>query len=268
MLRTISHRLLATSRPVLQKPCRPLSSSSVLYVKIRHADGSTNRPPNDNASGPSTSKNTSKADPPSPAERPPAPPANAKSAPTFEPKVSQNSQAKITPEVPLATSTPTKGPNTPLTPPAPSSRSAPSTAAATTSAAKTDKDAVKPVEIDDDDIDLTGLPSLDIDSEQARIDAPKEKAGEGQSGPRQRTGAGRKEYVSSIERRRKALLRFTLAALLAGGIGVSVYGVDGGESVVCRVLDDIDCPLQSLIVYLSAPGREEGSSRDDKSKLQ
>lgn len=126
---------------------------------------------------------------------------------------------------------------------------------------------MKPVEIDDDDIDLTGLPSLDIDSEQARIDAPKEKAGEGQSGPRQRTGAGRKEYVSSIERRRKALLRFTLAALLAGGIGVSVYGVDGGESAVSRFLENT-FKMQSLRDFLLARGREEGANRDDKSKLQ
>ena len=58
--------------------------------------------------------------------------------------------------------------------------------------------------------DLSKLPSLDIDP---RVALPEPEGGE-----RQRTGAGRKDYVSSIERQRRAYLRYGLGALVIGGL--------------------------------------------------
>jgi len=65
-------------------------------------------------------------------------------------------------------------------------------------------------------LDLSKLPSLDIDA--AALPEP-----ESQGGERRRTGAGRKEYVSSIERQRRAYLRYGLGAMVLGGLWAVYY---------------------------------------------
>lgn len=68
------------------------------------------------------------------------------------------------------------------------------------------------------------LPSLDIDPEVALPEPVKE--GEGAGGKR-RTGAGRKEYVSSIERQRKMWARMGLGAAAVGALGAAYYASQG-----------------------------------------
>ena len=66
-----------------------------------------------------------------------------------------------------------------------------------------------------DQPDITKLPSLDIHPEAA-LPTPEDRQNE-------RTGAGRREYVSSIERQRRMLLRGTLGILAIGGVAAAVY---------------------------------------------
>ncbi len=191
MLRTISHRLLAQSAP--RAAFRPLSSSSVRYIKIKHADGTKTSPPS-----PSDSQYQS----PSPAERPSSPP-------------------KETATTPPPLSEPVINTASPSTPP-------PTTSAGST--APVEETVVEEIK------DFSKLPSLDVDSEMARLAEPapesnKPKDGQQTTGARRRTGAGRKEYVSSIEKQRKAMLRYSIGALVIGGLAVTFFGAGEGEAV-------------------------------------
>jgi import inner membrane translocase subunit TIM50 len=78
------------------------------------------------------------------------------------------------------------------------------------------------------DTDYSTLPSLSlaVDS-QPQISGPDLKGG--------RTGAGKKEYVSSIERQRRLLLRWSLAGLILGGFGY-VYAMGDDEVSGLKVL--------------------------------
>ncbi|CAD6564449.1 MAG: mitochondrial inner membrane protein required for protein import [Tremellales sp. Tagirdzhanova-0007] len=163
---------------------RSISTSSRLFVKARY-------PPQPHRSDPSKPH-------PSPAERPPPIPQSISTPPpVFDPIV--NSPATpLNPDDPDLSSLEKPRPsqfgnpttydvvepplNPPLAPP------------------------VKP--------NLLNLPSLDIDPSAS---LPQPNAEEG--GERRRTGAGRKEYVSSIERQRRAYFRFGLGALILGGVG-------------------------------------------------
>lgn len=69
---------------------------------------------------------------------------------------------------------------------------------------------------------------MDIDPDVA-LPEPKNEGEEG--GPRERTGASRKEYVSSMERQRRMYLRVLLGAALAGGLGGAYYLGKADESV-------------------------------------
>ena len=90
----------------------------------------------------------------------------------------------------------------------------------------------KPVESQQPDAeelkDFSKLPSLDVDSEMARLAEPEpepvKKEGETTGARPKRTGAGRKEYVSSIEKKRRQLLRISLGALVVGGLGAVYFG--------------------------------------------
>jgi import inner membrane translocase subunit TIM50 len=85
--------------------------------------------------------------------------------------------------------------------------------------------------------DFSKLPSLDVDSEMARLAEPEPEAekkdgaaGAASTGPRaRRTGAGRKEYVSSVEKQRRAMLRYGIGALVLGGVAAAYFAE--GEKV-------------------------------------
>lgn len=78
-----------------------------------------------------------------------------------------------------------------------------------------------------------------MDSELAQLAEPAKEKTEGEAGSsagasgttgaKRRTGAGRKDYVSSIEKQRRAMLRYSIGALVLGGLGVAYFG--SGESV-------------------------------------
>lgn len=145
---------------------RSISTSTPRLVRIRHSNPDT---------------------PPSPAERPPAPPKETTPSAPFEPQVSTP-----TPPPQLGTESEFVHAQTPLEQPSP--------------------DAIpeKP--------DFTSLPSLDIDPDVA---LPEPGAEEGKE--RKRTGAKEREYVSSMERQRRAYLRFLLGATVLGGVGGAIY---------------------------------------------
>jgi import inner membrane translocase subunit TIM50 len=128
---------------------------------------------------------------PSPAEAPPAPPPETSDPSTFTPEVRQSTPTPTQTPTPEATTPPTES-NTPLTPPA------------------VEEEILAPKD------GKYTLPSLDIDPEAALPEPVKE---ESEGSGKKRTGAGRKEYVSSIERQRKLYARVGLgaASLLALG---------------------------------------------------
>lgn len=193
MLRTISRRLIASSlsRPVA---VRPISTTGVRYIKIKHADGTKTSPP---------SPSDAQSPLPSPAERPSSPPPEKTTPPP--------------PSDPVIS-----------TPPSSSTSTAPSAPAA---------EPIAPEEPVEELKDFSKLPSLDVDSELARLAQPekeddKSKAGSaGPGGAKRRTGAGRKEYVSSIEKQRRAMLRYGIGALVVGGVAAALFG---GEAEVAK----------------------------------
>ena len=206
MMRTSIQRLVGASA---SRPARPISTSSVVLAKIRRPDGSTVRPgsnetstslpprvPNESGSGSAGQQRSPAERPPSPSPPPPAP-ASASSC----------------------TPTPT------------SSRTNPLQAAPTETEAEVDE----PLNL----ADLPSLNNLETVTETARIERQKRDGAAGAdadadrsgSGPKRTTGAGRKQYVSSIERQRRMWLRYGLLGLGAGGIGYALYQGASGPSV-------------------------------------
>ncbi|GFZ44526.1 Mitochondrial import inner membrane translocase subunit TIM50 [Saitozyma sp. JCM 24511] len=253
MLRTAASRLVA---PVLRAP-RPFSTTSPALLKIRHPSGPSTSPSSTPPAPASSSSNSDSAAPssPSPSERPPPVPESIGTPPPpFEPEVSQpftasrqttssgpvssaststststsSQQSFDGGSVPTGSEAQSSGAGAPLEPPSPASAG---TSAETASSAPFDR---------------SKLPSLDIDPEAAIAEPEPIKEGEtgekdgagagagaaGGAGRKGRTGAGRKEYVSSIERQRRMWARLGLGALAVGGLGAVWYvgQKDDGQS--------------------------------------
>ncbi|WRT63191.1 uncharacterized protein IL334_000094 [Kwoniella shivajii] len=222
MLRQASSRILV---PAIRS-YRPLSTSTPALIKIKSSKPKPSPAPS--ASGSSASQ-------PSPAERPPTVPDEITSPPPFEPTTSSPvgkptstpTEPPSTPSAPLYGSTTqaqSQGiPEVPLTPPEPSSTTSPMTG--------------KQVEVEPEievptDYTKIKLPSLDIDPEaQAAIAQPESESKDQED--KKRTGAGRKEYVSSMERRRKMWIRYGTGALLIGGVA-AIYAQESSEEQVAN----------------------------------
>ncbi|KAL7420372.1 mitochondrial inner membrane protein required for protein import [Cryptotrichosporon argae] len=143
---------------------------------------------------------------PSPAERPAAVPDSIAPPPPFEPVINHPSGAPR----PVAETAPADAPHVPQTPPAPE--------AAAAEAAKEPETQTRTVA--DESLPL---PSLDIDPDaNVRIEEPKEQG-------KERTGAGRKQYVSSIERQRQFWIRTLLASAGVGALGWAFYTTSNGQ---------------------------------------
>ena len=176
----------ASARVLARTSARQLSTSPALQVRIR----SSANPSGTSNPNPTTSQ-------PSPAEAPPTPPPETTNPSTFEPEVRQ------------PTPTPTQAPTPDVSPPPPASESnTPLTPPAVEEEISAPKDG------------KYTLPSLDIDPEAA-LPEPVKDDGEGSG--RKRTGAGRKEYVSSIERQRKMYARVGLGAAALAALGAAFY---------------------------------------------
>jgi import inner membrane translocase subunit TIM50 len=204
MLRTAATRLVARA------PARQLSTSPVSYVRIRSSNspGGTSNPNPTNANG------TTKPPPPSPAEAPPAPPPETTRPSTFIPEVRQSTPTATQTQT-SETSTPPpprSESNTPLTPPA------------------AEADTLTEEVIEPKDGKYT-LPSLDIDPEVALPEPVKENEGGEGGGGKKRTGAGRKDYVSSIERQRKMWARTGMGAAALGALVAAYYASQEEEGV-------------------------------------
>ena len=210
MLRTAT----ATARLLARPPARQLSTTPALQVRIRSSA---------NPSGTSNPNPTAAPTTPSPAEAPPSPPPETTNPSSFTPEVRQANPGSSTQAPTPKTETtppPLSESNTPLTPPA------------------------AEAEVDEVQVPVDGkykLPSLDIDPEVALPEPAKEE--EGGSG-RKRTGAGRKEYVSSIERQRKMWARMGLGAAGVAALVAAFYASQDEVRVflVRRVFetDDLD----------------------------
>lgn len=175
----------ASARLLSRASARQISTTPALQIKIR----SSAKPSGTSKSNPTSSSQ------PSPAEAPPAPPPETSDPPTFTPEVSQSTPTPTQAPTPEATTPPTES-NTPFTPPAVEEEiSAPKDGKYT-------------------------LPSLDIDPEAALPEPVKEEA---EGSGKKRTGAGRKEYVSSIERQRKMYARVGLGAASLLALGAAFY---------------------------------------------
>lgn len=206
MLRTAAVRLLSRAS------ARQISTSSPLFVRIRSSNpsGGTSNP------NPTTPPTNSQ---PSPAEAPPSPPPETTDPRPFTPEVHQASptsstQTQTDPNPVTGTSAAAPGEsNTPLTPPA---------------AEEVELDVQEPKD------GKYTLPSLDIDPEVALPEPTKSQEG---AGGNRRTGAGRKEYVSSIERQRKMWTRMGLGVATVGAIGAAWYASQGEVSQALPGLD-------------------------------
>lgn len=203
MFRIAARHLLAP-----QLPARPLSTTSILSLKQGKAKNpfkpSTNapRPPPVPESIDSSTQ---------PIHLEPIEPvvhSNAPTPPSADPSISPSQTTTpddgvqaipVTPPPPPPSSAASS--STPLTPPPPPPTPTPPLPPSSTPPAE------------DATPDYSTLPSLSlaVDS-QPLIAEPSSKGG--------RTGAGRKEYVSSIEKQRRLLLRWSLAGLAVGGLGL------------------------------------------------
>lgn len=184
MLRTAT----ASARLLARAPSRQISTTPALQIKIRSATKPSR------TSNPNTTTSSSQ---PSPAEAPPAPPPETTDPSTFTPEVSQSTPTPTQAPTSETTTPPTESStNTPFTPPA-----------------------VEDEIIIPKDGKYT-LPSLDIDPEVALPEPAKEEA---EGSGKKRTGAGRKEYVSSIERQRKMYARVGLGAASLLALGAAFY---------------------------------------------
>jgi import inner membrane translocase subunit TIM50 len=210
MLRTAT----AAARLLARPPVRQLSTTPALQVRIRSSA---------NPSGTSNpNPTTSSSAPPSPAEAPPSPPPETTDPSTFIPEVRQTNPTSSTQSPTPKTETtppPLSESNTPLTPPE------------------------VEVEVDEVQIPVDGkykLPSLDIDPEVALPEPVKEEGGSG----KKRTGAGRKEYVSSIERQRKMWARMGLGAAGVAALVAAFYASQ----------DEVRCFVPLMELWTGADG--------------
>lgn len=201
MLRPASQRLmLSLSRPSL---ARPLSSTAQLSIRVKHADGSKTSPSTDTAGS---------SKPPSPAPAPSSPPPKTTTPRSADPVVNKASDAA---PHPAPSSGPVTPPRQPQSTPAPKPAAVPET----------------PAESVEEPSDFSKLPSLDVDSEMARLADPEPEpaqkegaAGASGTGPKaRRTGAGRKEYATSVEKQRRAMLRYGIGALVLGGVAAAYF---------------------------------------------
>lgn len=229
---------IASARPAAAARVRALHTSLPALIKIK----------------------SSSAAPPSPAERPPVPPPEPESTPAtasaddsgkpFEPQVRNVGAGPA-----LAASAPSVKPETvpgagdaPLTPPAPEAQAADATDGAAAAAPAPSAEPAPGVgdapltppapEIEpqaDQPIDLSSLPSLDIDPEAS---APKPKpitaaegtgsAGGGNTG--KRSGAKAKHDQSAIDARTKSMLKWGLTSAVVFGLG-GIWYVDSKKEV-------------------------------------
>lgn len=185
MLRQSTYRLLSST----PRSSRLISTTAPSFIRIRTQPSE-----------------------PSPAERPPPVPENVNPSQPFEPEVSKPVGTTKAVETQEAEEPAPAG--TPLTPPQPEVVSGKTQSAA--SAASAAPEAEAHVE----NTDYSKLPSLDIDPEAAAIPEPAAgKDQETESGGRKKTGAGKKEYVSSQEKSRRMWIRAGYGALAVGAVG-------------------------------------------------
>ncbi|OCF34942.1 mitochondrial import inner membrane translocase subunit TIM50 [Kwoniella heveanensis BCC8398] len=227
MLRQASTRLFT---PALRS-YRPLTTTSPALIKVR-----SSKP-----SGSSSSSQPAKPAQPSPAERPPTPPDNITSPPPFEPTATSPSPATPVTHPPISENEPTSAPEVPLTPPEPPATSATEPAAEAADATPTDYSKLK-------------LPSLDIDPEaQVSIAEPEPTKAEEEQ---RRTGAGKKEYVSSMEKRRRMWIRYGYGALLVGGVA-AIYAQGGSQEGQAEskgnFISDFKQNMSDLLDYFNKP---------------
>ncbi|WVR03091.1 hypothetical protein IAU60_000080 [Kwoniella sp. DSM 27419] len=222
MLRHAAARIVA---PTIRSS-RPLSTTSPALIKVRSSKSATPSAP-----GPTPSPSQ-----PSPAERPPTVPDDITTPSPFEPIVS----APASGSAPRATT---------ATPP--SSSASEASAEPATQVPLTPPEPPAEPEIPTDYSKIK-LPSLDIDPEaQAAIAEPEpEKTEDG----KKRTGAGRKEYVSSMEKRRKMWIRYGYGALLVGGVA-AIYAQGGQEGSESKngFIADFKTNMSDLLDYFNKP---------------
>ncbi|WVQ82805.1 hypothetical protein IAT38_004937 [Cryptococcus sp. DSM 104549] len=259
MIRQASARLI---NPTLQS-FRPISTTSPALIKIRTSNSKPSKPkpskatPSSAAAGAAAAPKASPEATPSPAERPPKVPEEVSQSTPFEPEV--NSLGSKAGPAPAAEGAPAAGTapsvnakDVPLTPPSPSEVGATgATAGETVDAAAGEANATKE--------DFGSLPSLDIDPEQSLPEPKKETEGEGEGagkGPRKKTGAGKKEYVSSMEKRRRMWIRIGYGALGLGALGaVATMGSESGAPAEKSVgpIESIKNNVTELLDYFNKP---------------
>lgn len=194
MLRQATSRFLSSTH----RSIRPLSTTAPSFIRIR-----------------------SQASEPSPAERPPPVPENVNPSQPFEPEVSKSEGTAKAAGTQQAEEPASAG--TPLTPPQPEVVFDNTHSAASTTP-ETEPNVENP--------DYSKLPSLDIDQEAAAISEPATgKDQEVEGGERKKTGAGKKEYVSSQEKSRRMWIRAGYGALAVGAVG-AVLAMGNDETTV------------------------------------
>ncbi|WWC57555.1 uncharacterized protein I303_100087 [Kwoniella dejecticola CBS 10117] len=231
MLRQATSRLLA---PAIRS-YRPLCTTRPTLIKIKSSKPSP--PPASNQ--------------PSPAERPPTVPEDIKPSQPFEPITASPAGATPTTSPTSSSAAASEPPSdeteraadVPLTPPTPE-------AVRPNAASEAEVEVETPT-----DYSKIKLPSLDIDPEaQAAIAEPEEP----KDGEKKRTGAGKREDVSSGDKRRRTYMRYGYGALAIGGVAalLSQGGSQGDiaasqsqESLPTRVKNN----FTELLDYFNKP---------------
>ncbi|WWC67345.1 uncharacterized protein I206_101253 [Kwoniella pini CBS 10737] len=231
MLRQATSRLL---NPAV-KSFRPISTTSSTFIKIKSSKTS---------STPTGSSNNIKQ--PSPAERPPTVPDEISSSKPFEPLVSSpTNNLNSTSSTNTSSPSSSKSNNSekildvPLTPPTPEQ------------VTETEKETEIEIPTDYSKIKL---PSLDIDPEaQISIAEPKTE----QKGEQKRTGAGKRENVSSGDKRRRMYMRYGYGALAIGGIAALITQGGGEESTITQSQESFPTRIKNnfseMLDYFNKP---------------
>ncbi|WVN87596.1 uncharacterized protein L203_102779 [Cryptococcus depauperatus CBS 7841] len=204
------------------------------------------------------SSNPSSPGQPSPAERPPTVPEEIDSPEKFEPTSTTPAESTHLESLRSSPAEGTEEPagttSTPFEPPQPSSPSS----AHVSSSPKTSNLSEQSETIMDSVPDYSKLPSLDINPElnaQNAIAEPKTANEGGEGEQRRRTGAGRKEYVSSIDKQRKMWIRFGYGALLVGGVGavLAMGGEKAGEANGGNMFTTVKTNMSELFDIFNKP---------------